>query len=115
MSEARPATRRLSLVPANKPMRAVQAEDRAWVQQGLCTSADPDLLFVQGAAQRQAASICRHCPVMKECAADALDNQVEYGVWGGLTERQRRALLKQHPDVSSWAEFLNKRKVRSIG
>jgi WhiB family redox-sensing transcriptional regulator len=30
---------------------------------------------------------------------------VEFGVWGGMTERQRRRLLKQHPEVVSWAEF----------
>ena len=39
-----------------------------------------------------------------ECAVDSLDNRVEFGVWGGMTERQRRALLKQHPEVVSWAE-----------
>jgi WhiB family redox-sensing transcriptional regulator len=49
--------------------------------------------------------ICRRCPVILECAADALDNHVEFGVWGGMTERQRRALLKQHPEVVSWADF----------
>jgi hypothetical protein len=42
---------------------------------------------------------------MTECGAEALDNRVEFGVWGGMTERQRRALLKQHPEVVSWAEF----------
>jgi WhiB family redox-sensing transcriptional regulator len=84
------------------------------VQQGLCKTADPDELFVRGAAQRKAAAICRHCPVMQECAADALDNQVEYGVWGGMTERQRRALLKENPGVVSWANFLDKRS-RSVG
>jgi hypothetical protein len=42
---------------------------------------------------------------MTECGAEALDNRVEFGVWGGKTERQRRALLKQHPEVVSWAEF----------
>jgi len=52
---------------------------------------------------------------MQQCAADALDNQVEYGVWGGLTERQRRALLKEHPEVVSWADFLNNRNPRSVG
>jgi len=40
-----------------------------------------------------------------QCRADALDNRVEFGVWGGMTERQRRALLKQHPEVRSWADF----------
>jgi WhiB family transcriptional regulator, redox-sensing transcriptional regulator len=51
---------------------------------------------------------------MQECAAEALDNQLEYGVWGGMTERQRRALLKQHPEVVSWAGFFNKRNSRSV-
>ncbi|MDT5223508.1 MAG: WhiB family transcriptional regulator, redox-sensing transcriptional regulator [Mycobacterium sp.] len=93
----------------------MDAGERGWVSEALCRSADPDQLFVRGAAQRQAASICRHCPVMKECAADALDNKVEFGVWGGMTERQRRALLKEHPEVVSWSEFLNKRRARSTG
>jgi WhiB family transcriptional regulator, redox-sensing transcriptional regulator len=78
----------------------------AWVSQALCRSADPDELFVRGAAQRRAAVICRRCKVAAECLADALDNQIEFGVWGGKTERQRRALLKQYPEVDSWSEFL---------
>ena len=87
----------------------------AWVSQGLCRTTDPDQLFVRGAAQRKAAVICRHCPVIAECGADALDNRVEFGVWGGMTERQRRALLKQHPEVSSWSEFFAaQRKHRSV-
>jgi WhiB family redox-sensing transcriptional regulator len=52
---------------------------------------------------------------MQQCAADALDNRVEFGVWGGMTERQRRALLKEHPEVVSWSDFLNKRRARSTG
>ncbi|AFR47072.1 MULTISPECIES: WhiB family transcriptional regulator [Gordonia] len=81
-------------------------EDRlAWVAQARCRGGDPDDLFVRGAAQRKAATICRHCPVQLECGADALDNRVEFGVWGGLTERQRRALLRQHPEVTSWSAF----------
>lgn len=86
--------------------RTALGEDLDWRVRALCRSADPELLFVTGAEQRQAASICRTCPVKRECAADALDNRVEYGVWGGLTERQRRTLLKQHPHVESWASYL---------
>ena len=78
---------------------------RAWVSKARCRSNDPDELFVRGAAQRVAAVICRHCPVIAECAAHSLDNRVEWGVWGGMTERQRRALLKKHPEVVSWADF----------
>ncbi len=52
---------------------------------------------------------------MEQCGAEALDNNVESGIWGGMTERQRRALLKQHPDIVSWADFMNKRNTHSIG
>jgi WhiB family redox-sensing transcriptional regulator len=100
---------------ATSNLRAMTAEDRPWASKALCTAYDPDELFAQGAAQRRVAIVCRHCPVMQQCAAEALDNQVEYGVWGGMTERQRRALLKQHPEVVSWADFFNKRNTRSAG
>lgn len=76
-----------------------------WVANGRCLSIDPDRLFVAGAAQKKAALICRACPVTVQCLADALDNQMDFGVWGGMTARQRRALLKQHPEVVSWSEF----------
>jgi WhiB family transcriptional regulator, redox-sensing transcriptional regulator len=115
LSESRPAARRLNLAAVNSNPGAETEGERAWVSKALCRTADPDELFVQGAAQHKAAVICRHCPVMQQCAADALDNQVEYGIWGGMTERQRRALLKEHPEVVSWADFLNKRNARSIG
>lgn len=85
---------------------SLAAEARvAWVSKARCGSTDPDELFVPGAAQKKAAVICRHCPVIAECAADALDNREEFGVWGGMTERQRRLLLKKHPEVVSWSEF----------
>jgi WhiB family redox-sensing transcriptional regulator len=93
----------------------VAADDRAWVSKALCTEADPDALFVRGTAQRKAAVICRHCPVVQECGAEALDSKVEFGIWGGMTERQRRALLKQHPEIVSWTDFFDKRNARSIG
>ncbi|MBY6367599.1 WhiB family transcriptional regulator [Rhodococcoides corynebacterioides] len=91
---------------SNSALDIGEAEARiAWVSQARCRGVDPDQLFVRGAAQRKAATICRHCPVLMQCGADALDNRVEFGVWGGMTERQRRALIKQHPEVESWAEF----------
>jgi len=52
---------------------------------------------------------------MRECGAEALDNKVEFGVWGGMTERQRRALLKKNPQVASWTEFFDKCNAGSIG
>ena len=111
----RPAAGPISLVPVNSIPRAVAADDRTWVSKALCRETDPDKMFVRGAAQREAAVICRHCPVMQECGAEALDNKVEFGIWGGMTERQRRALLKQHPEIVSWTDFFDKLQRRSVG
>ena len=65
-----------------------------WITQSACRDQDPDALFVQGAAQNRAKQVCGGCVVRVECLADALDNRIEFGVWGGMTERERRALLR---------------------
>jgi WhiB family redox-sensing transcriptional regulator len=67
---------------------------------------DPDALFVQGAEQNAAKRICGGCAIRNECLVEALDNRIEYGVWGGRTERERRAILRRHPGVTSWARVL---------
>ena len=77
-----------------------------WATQGACRGSDPDALFVQGAAQNRAKAICFSCPVRTECLADALDHRIEFGVWGGMTERERRALLRRRPNVQSWRRLL---------
>ncbi|MGI9124726.1 MAG: WhiB family transcriptional regulator, partial [Mycobacterium sp.] len=76
MSGIRPAARRTSSASIHGSLQGPNGEARiAWVSQAICRSADPDQLFVRGAAQRKAAVICRHCPVITECGADALDNR----------------------------------------
>jgi len=80
--------------------------DSAWAAQAACRTSDPDTLFVQGAAQNRAKAICSGCVVRTDCLADALDNRVEFGVWGGMTERERRALLRRRPNVTSWRHLL---------
>ena len=77
-----------------------------WTIAAACRGMNPDELFVQGAAQNRAKSVCAACPVRTECLADALDNRVEFGVWGGMTERERRALLRRRPEVRSWRKVL---------
>ena len=78
-----------------------------WTALSACKSSDPDDLFVTGAAQNRAKTVCLGCPVRTECLSDALDNRVEFGVWGGMTERERRALLRRRPDVTSWRRLLD--------
>lgn len=77
-----------------------------WTAAASCRRGAPDELFVKGAEQHKAKLICATCPVRTECLAEALDNRIEWGVWGGLTERERRAVLRKRPQVTSWAELL---------
>ncbi|MBX6389792.1 MAG: WhiB family transcriptional regulator [Frankia sp.] len=80
--------------------------DGDWTALAACRDVDPDELFVQGAAQNRVKTRCFGCLVRTQCLADALDNHVEFGVWGGMTERERRALLRRRPDVRSWKKLL---------
>lgn len=116
MSATPTTAQRVTTTLVHSSVRSADAARNEWVSKASCRVIDPDKLFEPGAAQRRAASICRHCPVMLECAADALDNRIEFGVWGGMTERERRALLKRHPEIMSWAAFFaDQRKRRSTG
>ncbi|MDD7385285.1 MAG: WhiB family transcriptional regulator [Actinomycetaceae bacterium] len=83
---------------------SVTTDDQSWVVQGACTNADPDLLFVRGSAQRQVRQMCYRCPVRLECLAESLESGSTYGVWGGLTERERNHLLRRFPGVTDWTE-----------
>jgi WhiB family transcriptional regulator, redox-sensing transcriptional regulator len=114
MSGSKPAGQKPHRAAVQEAVSSADAEE-PWVSRALCRNTDPDGLFVNGiAAQRKAAVICRNCPVMLECGAEALDNRVEFGVWGGMTEPQRRALLHKHPEVVSWSNFVNKRRNGSV-
>src|SRR5919112_6202379 len=73
-----------------------------WASLAQCRQSQPDELFVRGAAQNDAKRLCAGCPVRTECLAEALDNEIEWGVWGGMTERERRAILRKRPNVTSW-------------
>nr|WP_079083510.1 WhiB family transcriptional regulator [Streptomyces antibioticus] len=76
-----------------------------WADRALCRT-QPDRMFVEGVAQNEAKALCLECPVRLDCLAHALDHREEYGVWGAMTERERRALLRRRPAVTSWAEIL---------
>ncbi len=76
-----------------------------WTLQAKCRGM-ADALFPEGKGQKRARAVCAGCPVRTQCLVEALDGGIEWGVWGGLTERERRQLLRQRPDVTSWAELL---------
>lgn len=72
--------------------------DQYWKLRGACrTLADPEFMFPLGknsAHERQAKAVCHECPVIRECRSYALNNREEFGVWGGTSEADRRAILK---------------------
>ena len=84
-------------------MTAVQRDD--WTMRAKCRGME-DALFPEAADQKRARLLCSGCPVRFECLAEALDNRIEWGIWGGMTERERRLLLRQHSDVTSWSSVL---------
>lgn len=84
-------------------MTALYQED--WTLNAKCRGLE-DALFPEASEQKRARGVCAGCPVRSECLAEALDNRIEWGVWGGMTERERRQLLRRHTDVRSWRTLL---------
>ncbi len=82
-----------------------------WVERGPCRT-QPERMFAEGNAQNEAKAVCAACPVRLECLAYALDHREEYGVWGAMTERERRALLRRRPEVTSWAAVFRRTGAR---
>jgi WhiB family transcriptional regulator, redox-sensing transcriptional regulator len=87
-------------------MKGGLVADQHWTAYGACAGTPPDDLFVEGAAQRSAREVCAACPVRVDCLIDALEHRILFGVWGGMTERERRSLLRRFPDVVSWRDLI---------
>ncbi|MEU6319414.1 WhiB family transcriptional regulator [Streptomyces sp. NPDC047009] len=77
-----------------------------WAERGACRGLNPEELFVEASAQHRVKAVCAGCAVRTECLAFALDQRIEHGVWGGMTERERRSLLRRRPTVTSWRRLL---------
>ena len=68
----------------------------AWQEDALCAQTDPEAFFPEkGGSTRDAKRICAQCNVRSECLEYALNNDERFGIWGGLSERERRRLRKR--------------------
>ena len=75
---------------------ATRVREMTWVEEALCRGADPEQFFQRGKRKsRPAIQICERCQVRQQCLEYALREGIELGVWGGLTSRQRRAVLAE--------------------
>jgi WhiB family redox-sensing transcriptional regulator len=71
-----------------------------WRDRALCAQVDPDIFFPdKGESSTAAKRVCASCEVRAECLQDALDRGERFGVWGGLSERERRVLACQPSPV----------------
>jgi len=69
------------------------SDSPAWWFEGLCAQTDPELFFPEkGGSVREAKAVCAGCPVRAQCLAHALAHGERFGVWGGLSEPERRRL-----------------------
>lgn len=67
-----------------------------WMADARCMDADAEAFFPQkGQPVDAAVAICQSCPVRTDCLEYALDNNEKFGVWGGMSERQRRRLANK--------------------
>jgi WhiB family redox-sensing transcriptional regulator len=69
--------------------------DRSWQARANCMGVDPDLFFPErGASTREAKEVCRGCVVREECLDYAIANGEKFGIWGGMSERERRRVRR---------------------
>lgn len=80
---------------------ALAVADDSWRDTALCRDTDPELFFPVGTtglavvAQSNAKQVCRACEVQRECLDYALATNQDSGIWGGLTEEERRVIRRQ--------------------
>jgi WhiB family transcriptional regulator, redox-sensing transcriptional regulator len=84
-------------MPKVRPSVAVDDDEDAlsWQADALCAQTDPEAFFPEkGGSTRDAKRICTTCEVKAQCLEYALQNDERFGIWGGLSERERRRLRR---------------------
>jgi WhiB family redox-sensing transcriptional regulator len=77
-------------------VRPEDVDGMGWQDRALCSQTDPEAFFPEkGGSTREAKRVCRSCEVRAECLEYALENDERFGIWGGMSERERRRLKRQ--------------------
>ncbi len=85
-------------------IEALKGADYGWQDLANCRGANPDLFFPErGASTRTAKSICRECSVRPECLEFAITSSEKFGIWGALSERERRKIRKERTAAAAAA------------
>jgi WhiB family redox-sensing transcriptional regulator len=92
---------RLTLLPTLGAERLLPRDipdepQEGWRDQALCAETDPEAFFPEkGGSTRDAKAMCHTCDVRLDCLGYALSHDERFGIWGGLSERERRRLRTQ--------------------
>jgi WhiB family redox-sensing transcriptional regulator len=71
-------------------------DEASWQERALCSQTDPEAFFPEkGGSTREAKRICTGCEVKDECLEYALEHDERFGIWGGMSERERRRLRRR--------------------
>ena len=90
-------------------------EELSWRERALCAQTDPESFFPEkGGSTREAKRVCISCEVKDDCLEYALDNDERFGIWGGLSERERRRLKRLGSVPSAAKQIAQARTVASI-
>jgi WhiB family redox-sensing transcriptional regulator len=77
------------------PIQLNTGAEPEWHERALCAQTDPEAFFPEkGGSTREAKKICTGCEVRSECLSYALAHDERFGIWGGLSERERRRLKR---------------------
>lgn len=84
-------------------LQPIGVPDEPWRYDAICAQIDPELWFPdKGGSTREAKKVCLGCPSRLECLQYALDHDERFGIWGGLSERERRRLKRgEQPELPS--------------
>ena len=68
-----------------------------WIEHAACVGVDPNIFFPEQGVQdnSKARAICASCPVKRQCGDYAVDEYIVHGIWGGMSEKERRPIRRQ--------------------
>ncbi|MGP7999446.1 MAG: WhiB family transcriptional regulator [Streptosporangiaceae bacterium] len=86
----------VALAPGGFGIGVDDAAELGWQERALCAQTDPEAFFPEkGGSTREAKKVCRGCEVRAECLEYALEHDERFGIWGGLSERERRRMKRE--------------------
>ncbi len=86
----------LGVPGVRRPVADEEGNSLGWQTDALCAQTDPEAFFPEkGGSTRDAKRVCTSCDVPGECLEYALQNDERFGIWGGLSERERRKLKRR--------------------